>query len=148
MPDTKSLAERILIVGANAGRCQARALPQKKGTRTGPPPCARKRPASHDAEGGSAWATTSPDHPAERHEVVLARSPFAALEPWSYEYERDRTIDDTVGYLYSTSYASRRLLGSQVERFESELRRRLLMVQPSGQFRFDVIVSALLAIKP
>jgi hypothetical protein len=86
-------------------------------------------------------------HPPERHEAVLARSPFTMLDLWEYNAQWDRTIDQILGFLYSTSYASQRLLGDQVGRFEDELRQQLRALEPSGRFTFLITVTALLASK-
>jgi len=86
-------------------------------------------------------------HPSERHEVILARSLFAVLEPWHYEYQQDRTIDEIIGFLYSTSYAARRLFGDQAEAFEARLRSALLEVEPRGCFTFRILITALLGVR-
>ena len=44
------------------------------------------------------------------------------------------TCDSIVGFMFSTSIASRRVLGENADRFESELRAALLAVEPSGRF--------------
>jgi SAM-dependent methyltransferase len=87
-------------------------------------------------------------HPPERHETVLARSPFTMRDPWEDNSQWDRTIDQILGFLYSTSYASQRLLGDQVGRFEDELRQQLRTLEPAGSFTFPITVTALLASKP
>jgi len=87
-------------------------------------------------------------HPDERHEQVIARSPFGPPEIWRHEYDRTWSIDEIVGYLYSTSYASKRLLGDQAAPFERELRHQLLRLEPSGAFPVQAVVTALLSFKP
>lgn len=86
-------------------------------------------------------------HPPERHEVVLRRSAFTMLAPWSYERRQNWSVAQILGYLYSTSYAARRLFGDQIEHFESELTRRLLELNPDGTFAFRITTSALLGMK-
>jgi ubiquinone/menaquinone biosynthesis C-methylase UbiE len=86
-------------------------------------------------------------HPSERYEEVLSRSEFSILNPWSFEYRVDRTIEDLIGFLYSTSYASKRLLGDEVESFEKELRHGLLSVEPTGKLSFHVTITALMGQK-
>lgn len=86
-------------------------------------------------------------HPTERHEVVLARSKFALLEPWHYEYQVERTMEEMIGFLYSTSYANKRLLGDQAENFENELKQKLLSLDDSGVFQFQVVATALMGVK-
>jgi SAM-dependent methyltransferase len=86
-------------------------------------------------------------HPEERHETALARSSFVLLDAWKQECMYDWTISDAIGFLYSTSYANKRLLGDQAKHFEQELRRILVRIEPQGVFKIGVIVSALLARK-
>ena len=86
-------------------------------------------------------------HPTEWHELVLSKSNFSLLEPWSFEYQVERTIEDMIGFLYSTSYANKRLLGDKVERFEDKLRQGLISIEPSGKLSFQVTVTALMGIK-
>ncbi|MCH5586341.1 methyltransferase domain-containing protein [Shimazuella sp. AN120528] len=86
-------------------------------------------------------------HPTERHEVVLSRSRFSILEPYRFEYQVEKTIEDLIGFLYSTSYANKRLLGDEVENFEKELRQGLISVGSSGKLSFQVTVTALMGRK-
>ena len=87
------------------------------------------------------------DHPADGHETVLARSKFKMITPWHYTYERTQTIDEAVGYVFSTSRATRQLLGDSAGDFEVELRRRFMEAAPGGVFKLDVNVTALVGIK-
>lgn len=67
-------------------------------------------------------------------EELIAESPFKTFESKEYSYETERGIDEILGFLYSTSYANRRLFGDRVEEFERELRSELLKLVPSGKF--------------
>jgi hypothetical protein len=87
------------------------------------------------------------EHPPDRHEVVLARSRFSRLAPWHYSYERTQTIDEAVGFVFSTSRATRQLLGDRAAEFEAELRKQFLLAAPAGVFRLGVDVTALLGRK-
>ena len=49
-----------------------------------------------------------------------------------------------LGHLYSTSYCNRELLGDNAEAFESDLRRALLSIEPSGRFAWNVDVQCLI----
>ncbi len=84
-------------------------------------------------------------HPEEGYAAVLRRSRFTVLPAWAFEYPRDQTIDEVIGALYSTSFAAKRLFGDRVDDFESELRKRLYELEPSGTFSVRVVVTALLA---
>ncbi|MGQ0550300.1 MAG: hypothetical protein ACT4PY_11610 [Armatimonadota bacterium] len=75
---------------------------------------------------------------------MLRRSHFTVMLNWIYEYNRNQTIDEVIGFLYSTSFASRRLLGERAEEFARELRRRLLDLEQSGTFSERIVVTALL----
>lgn len=45
-----------------------------------------------------------------------------------------RSVEDVIGYVFSTSYASRQQFGDRVAAFEDRLRQELLKASPSGQF--------------
>ena len=87
------------------------------------------------------------EHPPEGHEAILARSKFAVLSPWHYSYQRAQTVDEAVGLVFSTSRATRQLLGDRAVEFEAELRRRFMEAAPGGTFKLDVDVTALLGHK-
>ena len=73
--------------------------------------------------------------PEERYEDLLDVSAFGHHCTISLPGSpTTRTIDEVVGFLYSTSYASRRLFGDEIESFESDLREELLAVSPTGEF--------------
>lgn len=87
------------------------------------------------------------EHPPDSHEVIFARSRFTVLAPWNYSYERQQTIDEAVGFVFSTSRATRQLLGDRAAEFEAELRKQFLVAAPVGKFRLGVDVTALLGRK-
>lgn len=69
------------------------------------------------------------------HPDALRRSPFSAVEETRYHFvERERTLEEVVGLVYSMSFASPALFGERKEEFESELRHALLVLSPSGVF--------------
>ena len=70
----------------------------------------------------------------EPFETAILASAFRESERKSYEYETRRSIDEIVGFLWSTSYANRTLFGESVEAFEQELRAELLTLVPDGIF--------------
>ncbi len=67
-------------------------------------------------------------------EELIAESSFKAFEFKEYEYTTERTIDEIIGFLWSTSYAGKRQFGDRVEEFEQELREELLKLVPSNKF--------------
>ena len=74
------------------------------------------------------------DHPKERHGVVIARSPFKSVETYRLRYEQTWTIEQIIGYCYSTSYCSIKILGDNKQAFEEDLRKTLTDFDPSGVF--------------
>ena len=67
-------------------------------------------------------------------EELIEGSPFRTFEFKEYPYTTERNIDEIVGFLYSTSYANKRLFGDKADDFEQELRKELLELVPSGRF--------------
>lgn len=73
-------------------------------------------------------------HPQDRHDVVLARSPFACVEKLSFVTPHDLTIEQIIGLQLSISYASPAQLGERVDEFKKVVSERLLRLAPSGIF--------------
>jgi len=63
--------------------------------------------------------------PGDRHEQVLASSPFSRLTDRTFDVHEMWSVDEVVGYLYSTSFASSQVLGPKLARFEREIRSAL-----------------------
>jgi ubiquinone/menaquinone biosynthesis C-methylase UbiE len=72
--------------------------------------------------------------PAEPHQVVLARHGFSDVEQRDFATPYEWTLDTILGYLGSTSFASRAVLGDRAEEFETILTARLLELNPAGVF--------------
>ena len=83
--------------------------------------------------------------PHDPFDAILARSPFARVEPYRLTYRREATADEIVGFLYSTSYCSRAVLGDRREPFEADLRRTLRQINPAGVFLEEAELGAWLA---
>ncbi|MEV0251629.1 class I SAM-dependent methyltransferase [Nocardia sp. NPDC050712] len=66
------------------------------------------------------------------HDAVLRRSAFPKVDRRVYEFRRRWTIEQAIGYLYSTSLPLRRLLDDR-ESFEQEATRALSSFSPDGQ---------------
>jgi ubiquinone/menaquinone biosynthesis C-methylase UbiE len=84
----------------------------------------------------------------KRHAEVLAETPFGVPVVKHLAISETWTLDEVVGYLYSTSYASRFVLGANAEAFEDAIRTRLSSLQPSGTFEKQAeytVISALRA---
>lgn len=84
---------------------------------------------------------TSPSEPARGpfpFEDVLNEAGFAEVESFEFFVPHAWTIDELIGFFYSTSLLSRRVLGDFVPAFEYDLRRRLLEVDDRGIYSEDV----------
>lgn len=79
------------------------------------------------------------------HERVLATSPFRHVKREVHQYQRTWTIEQAIGYLYSTSLPLRRLLGARRSAFEEALTTTLLSIDPIGQFTEPVALEVLTA---
>lgn len=88
------------------------------------------------------------EHPPERHEVVLARSPFGDVRTEQFVDEKQVTIDEIIGLQLSMSFASPRLLGDRLDEFEQTLRERLQALEPGGVFSGEVEYEGILAVRP
>ncbi|WP_419886335.1 class I SAM-dependent methyltransferase [Paenibacillus sp. B-A-8] len=87
-------------------------------------------------------------HPKERHEDIVAQSSFKDVERLVLpSYTITWTVDSIIGNLYSTSYASKRLFGDHIERFEADMRSSLLEIEPAGKFTEELSVSVITAFK-
>jgi hypothetical protein len=86
--------------------------------------------------------------PAEFWDVIIARSPFGRFERYELAYQRHWTAEQILGYLYSTSYCSRRLLGERARGFERDLRATLAALDPADRFVDAVTLEAFFAWRP
>jgi SAM-dependent methyltransferase len=67
-------------------------------------------------------------------EAVLNATGFESVASFDFLAARRWTVAEIAGYLRSMSYVSRRLLGEFAGAFESDLRARLLALNPAGVF--------------
>lgn len=63
--------------------------------------------------------------PTVKYGRALAGSAFSDVQKLTVEYELTRTVDELIGFAYSTSFASLARVGGRREEFERELRTRL-----------------------
>lgn len=85
------------------------------------------------------------DHPPKRHQEVLAESTFCSIEILEYSKIVNRNSDEIIGLTLSKSYSSPAQLGDKIENFKADLKRELLKLKPSEEFRseekFEVIIA-------
>ncbi len=83
------------------------------------------------------WAGQSLGDPNERGWFGFRdelRAGGLEVEEREWVVERIWTCDSIVGFMFSTSIASRRVLGDKASRFEADLREALLEAEPSDRF--------------
>lgn len=83
--------------------------------------------------------------PTERFEQILARSPFSQVERFEINDTRILTIAEVIGLLYSTSYASKAVLGDKQAGFEKEVCETLRQLDPTGNFTELINIEIILA---
>lgn len=66
--------------------------------------------------------------------TVLETYGFKNVAEYEFKVPQVWTVDDLVGFLYSTSGVSKRVLGDKAESFEADLKSTLLSFEPSGHF--------------
>jgi ubiquinone/menaquinone biosynthesis C-methylase UbiE len=81
-------------------------------------------------------------------EEALDQSPFSRVEIFEMDDTRYLTADEIIGFLYSTSYASKAVLGDKQAEFEREVRQTLHKLNPAGQFADHINTGAFLARRP
>ncbi len=118
--------------------------------RSSPPPGSRSSPTSAPAtsapSAGPGSSTYS--HPKERHQDVLARSPFSNVETARWDRTVTRTLDEVIGLQFSYSYSSPAQLGDDKDAFEHDLRQALTDFSPTGAFDEVVRTEAIIATRP
>ena len=82
-----------------------------------------------DRRAGSGTYKTAP-----LHQECLAQTPFSDLTVVDVHHPHVWTADSLIGYLYSTSFASKAVLGHLVEPFEKDLRNRLANLGSDDRF--------------
>jgi SAM-dependent methyltransferase len=81
------------------------------------------------------------------HQEVLKKSRFQEIKSTDVIAEYDWTVDDILGYLYSTSFSSKRVLGERAAGFENDLRQALMPLSKKGIFRERIEYSIISAKK-
>lgn len=78
------------------------------------------------------------------HELVLINAGYR-LEEIKHPHSQTWTLDELIGNLYSTSFASPAVLGNKQPAFEADLRKTLLDYDHSGLYQEEMTFYALLA---
>lgn len=65
---------------------------------------------------------------------AIARSRFTGVTAGEHRWSRVVDVETIVGELFSTSFASRALLGERADAFAADVRRVLLALDPAGRF--------------
>ncbi len=81
-------------------------------------------------------------------EEVLQTAGFADVASYEFSTEHVWTLDDFVGYLYSTSGVSKRVLSDRAEGFEADLKRTLLEYDANGRYPETAMFGYILARRP
>ncbi|MCX4740845.1 class I SAM-dependent methyltransferase [Streptomyces antibioticus] len=87
-------------------------------------------------------------HPKERHQDVLARSPFSHVDTTRWDHTLTRTVDEVIGWVFSLSYSSPAQLGDQKDAFEQDLRAALLAFASADRFDEVIRTEAIIATRP
>jgi hypothetical protein len=69
------------------------------------------------------------------HQDVLEQAGFGDIAEKTYAAQHMWTLEMFIGYLHSTSLASKAALGQDADAFETELRQTPLALEPSGLLR-------------
>lgn len=70
--------------------------------------------------------------------LMLEDKGFTNIVNESFEFKNQCTVDSIIGYLYSTSRCSKRILGNNSSDFEAELRAELLKLNELGVFSENI----------
>jgi ubiquinone/menaquinone biosynthesis C-methylase UbiE len=87
-------------------------------------------------------------HPKERHQDVLARSPFRHVDITRWDRTVTRTVDEVIGLQFSYSFSSPAQLGDRKDAFAQDLRAALTEFEPSGRYDETVRTEAIIGTRP
>ena len=82
------------------------------------------------------------------HQDHLAQTPFIDIKSVDIQKPHIWTADSIVGYLSSSSFASRAVLGKSWPAFEKDLRARLVKLSSEARFAEEIEISIVSARKP
>lgn len=96
-----------------------------------------------DRKGGQGLYPKKP----KLHEEYIQESKFQLAKKGDYYFTHDWTLKELLGYLYSTSFCNKSLLGDSVSGFEEELSRELIKINTEGVFHEEVEITYFLLTK-
>ena len=83
-----------------------------------------------------------------RSEALLRAVGFVDVTSVAFMLEHDWTAETIIGHLYSTSYASRAVIGARAPMFEAELTAALRSIDPTDRYHQSAMFGCTLARKP
>jgi SAM-dependent methyltransferase len=81
-------------------------------------------------------------------EEILDEAGFTEIDEVTLDVAIKRTIDDVIGFIFSSSWGNKNQLGDKADAFERELREKLQMLKPDGIFDEMISFSLLTAKLP
>jgi SAM-dependent methyltransferase len=79
------------------------------------------------------------------HEIVLRDAGFGRFDEYQLKVGHTWMLDDIVGFLRSTSFASRSAMGDHADAFEDDVRRSLLEIDEGGVYEQEIDFGAQIA---
>lgn len=76
---------------------------------------------------------------------MLEETGFESIQEQTFEEMRERTTDETLGYIYSTSWGNKNQLGDKAMAFDEELMGKLGSIEADGVFSEKIVFSLLTA---
>lgn len=83
----------------------------------------------------------------KKHQDYLRGSQFQRFHFGDFCFEYEWNVDSIIGYLYSTSFCNKTILGDRAKLFERDLKKSLLNLNPEGVFTETIEVSYFFAWK-
>lgn len=84
----------------------------------------------------------------ESLEIPLARSAFRSVHVENIYVPESWSIDEIVGFVFSTSFANKTLLGAKADAFEADLRERLRQHVPTGVLATNTEHTIIWSVRP
>lgn len=81
------------------------------------------------------------------HEEIMKESRFSLIKQGEIKYKKIYSLEEIVGFLYTTSYCNKALLGDRLLLFEEDLKNTLLRINSDGKFEEERVGNYLLGHK-